>query len=338
MLDGQRLSARGELLNGIFSRLRGLEASLLAAGLVFFAFLAWRFNWREAWDGVERVGWGLAIFLLLEIVGKALNAWGLWLLVPGRKEEFTRLFSVTLAADSVNYVLPTGALGGHALTARALGRTLATGESVAVVTASGTLQVASQFVFAIAGVAVMLVMPGRSSISGWVGGVMIGVSLCALALSLAVLSKGVYERAWKAVRRIWKGAPDASRHGLGGIDAELRRLFHERRADAAAAFFVYLAGWLWGVTEVWAALTLLGIPFGLGQAFAVEAISVFVDGVLFFMPAKAGTQEGGKVLAFSLVGLPAPAGLAFGLLRRVREMAWAGIGYGTLMAGWRGVR
>jgi uncharacterized membrane protein YbhN (UPF0104 family) len=319
-------------------RLRALEAALLAAGLAFLAFLAWRFDWRSAWGGVERVGWGLAIFLLLEIMSKALNAWGLWLLVPGRKEAFARLFSVILAADSVNYLVPTGAIGGHALAARALGRALTTRESVAVVTASGTLQVAAQFTFAIAGVAVMLALPERSPVSGWVGGGMIGVSVCALALTLGVLSKGVYERVWGVIRRVWKGAPDASHYGLGGIDVELIRLFHERRADAAAAFFVYLAGWLWGVSEVWVVLTLLGIPFNLGQAFAVEAISVFVDGVLFFVPAKAGTQEGGKVLAFSLVGLPAPAGLAFGLLRRVRELVWTGIGYGTLMAGWRGVR
>ncbi len=39
-----------------------------------------------------------------------------------------------------------------------------------------------------------------------------------------------------------------------------------------------------------------------------------------------GTQEGGKVAVFAALGLPASLGLAFGLVRHVRELSWAGIG------------
>ena len=56
-----------------------------------------------------------------------------------------------------------------------------------------------------------------------------------------------------------------------------------------------------------------------------------MDAIVFFVPAKAGAQEGGKILAFTLVGLPAATGLAFGLLRRARELVWALLGYLLLL-------
>ena len=59
---------------------------------------------------------------------------------------------------------------------------------------------------------------------------------------------------------------------------------------------------------------------------AIEVLSIAINGVLFFIPAKLGTQEGGKVLIFTLLGLTPAQGLDFGLLRRVRELAWAAVG------------
>jgi hypothetical protein len=48
--------------------------------------------------------------------------------------------------------------------------------------------------------------------------------------------------------------------------------------------------------------------------------------MLFVVPAKIGTQEGGKVAVFAALGLPLPLGLAFGITRHVRELAWAALG------------
>jgi hypothetical protein len=58
----------------------------------------------------------------------------------------------------------------------------------------------------------------------------------------------------------------------------------------------------------------------------VEVLSVAIDGMLFFVPAKAGTQEGGKVLIFTILGLDPAKGLALGIVRRIRELTWASIG------------
>ena len=59
---------------------------------------------------------------------------------------------------------------------------------------------------------------------------------------------------------------------------------------------------------------------------AIEVLSAAIDSLLFMVPAKVGTQEGGKTAIFATLGLSASAGLAFGIVRHIRELAWAGFG------------
>jgi uncharacterized membrane protein YbhN (UPF0104 family) len=78
--------------------------------------------------------------------------------------------------------------------------------------------------------------------------------------------------------------------------------------------------------EVWLVMYFLTVPISWTTAVGIEVLSVIVDGVFFFMPGKLGTQEGGKMLAFTLFGLPPEKGLAMGLIRRGRELFWDSIG------------
>jgi hypothetical protein len=60
-----------------------------------------------------------------------------------------------------------------------------------------------------------------------------------------------------------------------------------------------------------------------GLAFTVEVLSVAIDALFFFVPAKAGVQEGGKALIFRLLGLDPAKGLVVGIVRRLRELTWS---------------
>jgi hypothetical protein len=67
-------------------------------------------------------------------------------------------------------------------------------------------------------------------------------------------------------------------------------------------------------------------------ALALETGSVLIDGLLFFVPGKVGTQEGGKVLLFAVLGLDPARGLTVGVVRRIRELTYAGLGLAALGA------
>jgi hypothetical protein len=56
-------------------------------------------------------------------------------------------------------------------------------------------------------------------------------------------------------------------------------------------------------------------------------LAVFLDGIFFAVPGKAGTQEATKAAIFGALGYNPQTGLAFGLVRHIREIVWATAGF-----------
>ena len=73
-------------------------------------------------------------------------------------------------------------------------------------------------------------------------------------------------------------------------------------------------------------LILFDTPRSAGTAFMIDALSLIISAALFLVPWQAGTQEAGKALMFGLCGLSPASGFALGLIQRLRDLIWAGIG------------
>jgi hypothetical protein len=117
------------------------------------------------------------------------------------------------------------------------------------------------------------------------------------------------------------------------LDAALARLGPWR---AAASLGCFVAGWAVGAAEIYLILYWVGGTVDWQTALALETGSVLLDGMLFFVPAKVGTQEGGKVVLFAALGLSPARGLTVGVVRRIRELTYAGLGLVAL--GWLSAR
>ena len=111
---------------------------------------------------------------------------------------------------------------------------------------------------------------------------------------------------------------------------------HPRRV--ALSTLLFALGYAWGVFEAFWICHFLMMPVPVLIAVAIEVLSVTVDGILFMIPAKIGTQEGGKAAIFAALGLSSSAGFAFGVLRHVRELVWAALGLLICAWWWRTFR
>jgi uncharacterized membrane protein YbhN (UPF0104 family) len=98
----------------------------------------------------------------------------------------------------------------------------------------------------------------------------------------------------------------------------------------------FVAGWTVGALEIYLILRAIGVAVGWKMALALETGAVLIDGILFFVPGKVGTQEGGKVVLFAALGLDPVRGLTVGVVRRIRELAYAVLG--LLALGWVSTR
>ena len=81
------------------------------------------------------------------------------------------------------------------------------------------------------------------------------------------------------------------------------------------------------VLELFILLRTTGRPFSVLHPFLIEAASKFVGLAFFFIPGQVGAAEGTYALIFKTVGLPASAGFALAVARRLRSLLVAGAGW-----------
>src|SRR5262245_30122818 len=116
---------------------------------------------------------------------------------------------------------------------------------------------------------------------------------------------------------------------LTSVESRFGQARRPLRPRVVAVPGCFLGGWAVAV-EIYVILAWVGAPVGWQTALALETGSVLIDGILFFVPAKMGTQEGGKVLLFAMMGLDPARGLTVGVVRRIRELTYAGLGLAVL--------
>jgi uncharacterized membrane protein YbhN (UPF0104 family) len=115
--------------------------------------------------------------------------------------------------------------------------------------------------------------------------------------------------------------------GLGDLDRALAALYRDDRRRLFASVVVHALAWATGGLEIYIVMRLLGTDVPLLTSLIIEAFAGGVKFASFMVPASLGALEGGYVAFFEAFGFTASAGLSFVLLRRLREMAWAGIGF-----------
>jgi putative membrane protein len=307
---------------------RYLERGLLVAGIGLFAVLLREIGPHAVFDHVGAAGWGIALIVLQEAVAFLCNTLGWWYAFPRPRPplRFGHVLAVRMAGDAINYVTPTALLGGEFVRVRLLREHVPAVDVVASVTIAKLAQTIGHVAFIVLGLFVLLVtapLPPRIE-----HGLMLAVGFMAL-FALAFLigqRRGLFAPLLRALQTVGIGR-SAVHLGerLRHLDREIAA-FHAHGRQFAYSVAWFFAGWAWGLVEVGLILWLLDIPVTFHMVLAIEVLSTTIDGVLFFVPGKVGTQEGGKVLIFTLLGLDAVTGLAFGILRRIRELAWAGLG------------
>jgi uncharacterized protein (TIRG00374 family) len=309
-----------------------LMAALLGAGVL--AFLLYRLGLRQVLQQLAMVGWGWPLIIGQEILPILANtaAWHYAFAAPHRSVSFWDLFKMRLAGDSFNYLVPSATVAGELLRVNLLRQRLSISLGAASVTIAKFTQSLGQSLFIALGLALAAPFaPLKPGLLPWLWGLLVGCFIL-LFLILAALWRGMFSRisqfllAWLP-HRLGRYLPVDK---IGELDGYIASFLQGQQGGFWASTGLFGLGWALGAVEVFLIFHFLGLPVDLPTALTVETLSVFIDAVLFFVPGKLGTQEGGKVLIFMSLGLPPVSGLAFGIIRRIRELAWAGVGMALL--------
>lgn len=91
-------------------------------------------------------------------------------------------------------------------------------------------------------------------------------------------------------------------------------------------FWFDIASQLLTLSEVLIVLWSLHLPIHFLAVLAIEGVTRTLKFVSGWIPARLGSDEGGAISAFAIVGISPMLGLSLALTRRVRDLLWALIG------------
>jgi putative membrane protein len=272
-------------------------------------------------QAMASVGAGTLLIALVRLVTVSTAGAGWWLVFPRKERPLLRTcVAVRIVREGANALLPFAQFSGELIGARVLTFYGVPGPlAAASVIVDVLLQAGTQFLFALLGLCILVVLGRDQSLARDVA---IG-----LALALPALG-GFYLVQRRFGHRILRYALDrlAGDHKwlvLGTVDAVYRYLesIYARRSGLVTSTVVHLAGWLIGAAEVMIALAFMGHPVDVAEALVIESLLHAIRGAAFAIPGALGAQEGGLILLCSIFGIPPDEALALSLVKRVADLA-----------------
>jgi glycosyltransferase 2 family protein len=282
------------------------------------------------------IGSELLVVIALEFIVDGFNTLGWWFTFPAEKRAgaFPRLFFVRLAGTALNSLLPAASMGGEPAKVYLLTGAFEVSTVIATVMASSFIFSLSKAVFIIAGT---LLTFWRLQLSQGAPLVLLAgfvLTLGALTVFLGLQLRGFTGLAGRVLGCLPipdKWAAIVSRV-MPDIDAEIGALYRSRPRDVVLAICAHQAAFLCGVLQVLLLLGRLGLPRSIHSSVAIESFAMLIGFVAFMVPGELGVQEGGKLIIFRVLGLPAAAGVTVGLAFRLTSLVGAAAGLMSFMA------
>jgi uncharacterized protein (TIRG00374 family) len=310
------------------NHVRVFRSLATVAGLAIMVVLIVRVGSDDALTAAARaLGWRSLLVCLPFALIMAVDTLGWRYAFAYDRVPFLRLMLARIAGEAVNVVTALAPVGGDAVKVWLLRPHVPYRESVASVIIAKTTITLSQALFLLMGVVAALALAVdarlvRAMVWLWL------IELIGAGGFLVVQITGLVTRGARLLERFKKLQPLAAAENL---DRTLQSFYRREWRRFALSVGFHLLGWIMGAFETWLFLRVLQIPASITTALVIETLGSAVRFATFFVPGSLGALEGANTAAFAALGFGAQAGLAFSLLRRLRQVVWIGLGVVVLL-------
>ena len=315
-------------------RRRLLTAACTVAGVALFVFVVRRAGAADILDGIQRVGWGLVVLLLLAGLRFILRSQSWRLCMPDDvRLPLGRAFRAFLAGDSVGNITPLGLVASEPTKVFLSRHHLATRDAVASLAAENVIYAASVATMVSLGLVVVLFTVPLPPSWQWA----LGASLAAIAVAVVAgrrLLRGTWDEG-RGSRPRWREQIAAVRQAVAAFsEGQTGRLQRAYALDllyhATAVLEVFLT-LRWVLGDPASPLSGAG-SITLTQAIAFEALNRVVIVAFKFVPFRVGIDEALTGAAAPMLALDPAAGITLAVVRKVRNLFWTGVGLAIIAA------
>jgi hypothetical protein len=309
-------------------------------GFTVFGIVIYRAGYRDLFDSVSNVGWGILLIVLLNLSRHFMRAATLYLAVAPESRTFKYRSAVAarFGGEAMTIVSFMGPFLGDATKAVLLKKNLPLTEGAAAIIIDNILYYVTVILMVLTGIAMLVFSYGSSSSTETrvlllivSVGILIFVSI-ALAIMFRVtplthVIDFLDGRGWAP------GFITKRRQSILNVENSVFQFYHNRPRDFFTIFSVSLAVHLISVAEVFLALKFLGYDAPISSAFIIESLTKVINAAFGFIPGTIGVYEGGNGLILRTLGYTTTVGVALALVRRGAILFATSIGLSVLI--WR---
>jgi uncharacterized protein (TIRG00374 family) len=307
--------------------MRLVRLGLLLCGAALFLWLLASIGPGAVVQAFTDLSWRLLIILVFPFgLTTLLDTLGWRYAFRRNAVPFRSLLAARLAGEAFNLTTPTASVGGEAVKAWLVRPWVPITEGLPSVIVAKTTIVIGQALFLVVGLlAAHAALPTDSLVIRGMQWLLV-VQVLAVGGFVVVQTGGALRGSTRWLQRIgWRS--DRPVETLTQINDELAHFYRREPRRLTLSIVYHFLAWLIGVLEPWLILRWIGLPVSLAEAAAIEAFSTGIRFAAFLVPGYLGALEAGHMAIFAALGLGAPAGLSFTLIRRVREAAWTALGF-----------
>jgi putative membrane protein len=292
----------------------GLAGLALATALVAYEGIA------TVFAALSVAGLGIVWASLFHIVPMACNARAWHVLIGrGRRPNFAYFSFITWLRESINGLLPVARIGGEVVAVRLLMQHgVRTPSAVASIVVDMTLCLATQLIYTLIGLALLVHRTADLELTGTLG---LGLAVLApfVVAFFLIQHYGLFTLLAGVIHRLFGDRFARLVGGAAALDRSVKVIYRRPRRLLSCGFWQF-AAWVLTSGEIYLALHFLGHPISLADALLIDAVVHAASSAVFFVPGAIGVQEGAFVLIGGLLGLTPELALALALARRARDL------------------
>ncbi|GJQ59962.1 MAG: TIGR00374 family protein [Candidatus Scalindua sp. AMX11] len=302
---------------------------LLLIGFSIFCVLIYKVGVTNIYQHLSLLKWKILILLLPFSLVFCLDTLGWKYSFKETNLRFKNLFTIRLAGEAINMIIPSANLAGEPVKAYLLQKhNVPMVEGIASVVISKALMTISQIVFVMIGVGFLLFQLNISGsrLISTIAITLLGIPV--IVLILFIQKRGIFS-SLLGLLRLFKIKIRYLEENVGrlkALDENILDFYRNYKKNFCLAVTFYFFGWIAGLIEVFLVLNFLGYHVGFFPTYIIESLSTVAKGITSFIPGSVGGQEGGIIMIFSCLKLSVSIGLTLCILRRLRELIWAAAG------------
>ena len=282
-------------------------------------------------DLLHHAGWsGIFTVIAFHSVQILFSALG-WRVITGPtapRLDLRTFMVMRWIREAVNNLLPVAQIGGEFVVSRLLQRSgMKLAPAIAGTVADLTMEMVTQIVFTLFGLALLLHSVGNGGLAGYI---LSGLVIAALVAGsfLGAQWLGLAAGIEKGLMRFGQSFGWTSTANVSGLHDALIGCYRSPARLSWAALW-QMVSWLLGGVEVCLALHFLGHDVGIVPGLIIESVGQALKAAGFAVPGALGVQEGGYIVICQVFGLSPELAIALSLMKRLREV---GLGLPGLLA------